>query len=88
MTVPQSSSVKLKPQISTPNRRCAPARRLLQMGDRFPSESCAFARVGNGASARNARGLGPRASGVVGRGLLPCGAAMLRVAASHQFASA
>jgi hypothetical protein len=41
-----------------------------------------------GASRNNARGLGPRASGLVGGLRQPCGAAMLRVAASHQFASA
>jgi hypothetical protein len=34
-----------------------------------------------------ARELGSRASGVSGGGFLPCGAAMLRVAASHRFAS-
>jgi len=38
--------------------------------------------------ARNAPGLGPRAPGVVGGRRQPCGAAMLRVAAAHQFASA
>jgi hypothetical protein len=38
--------------------------------------------------ARNARGLGPRASKVVGGCRQPCGAARLRVAASHQFACA
>jgi hypothetical protein len=37
--------------------------------------------------APNARGLSPRAPGVIGGRRQPCGAAMLRVAAPHQFAS-
>jgi len=44
--------------------------------------------VGNGTARANARGLGPRAPEAAAEGLLPCGAAMLRVAAPHQFASA
>jgi hypothetical protein len=53
-----------------------------------PSESYAFARVGVLRFARNARERGSRAPGVVGDCRQPCGAAKLRVAASHQFASA
>jgi hypothetical protein len=53
-----------------------------------PSESFAFARVLVLRFARNARGLSPRAPGTVDEGRQQCGAAMLRVAASHQFASA
>jgi len=38
--------------------------------------------------AQNARELGPRAPDVARGRRQPCGAAMLRVAAAHQFASA
>ena len=52
-----------------------------------PGESFAFARR-ELRFARNARGLGPRALRMVRGCRQPCGAARLRVAAAHPFASA